>query len=126
MTMNVQPSEAERYALAWRESRRRFRQFLVYWIGGPFFFMATMMLVGALFEEGPPKRVEDLVFMGCGLAWAVGCFVLGFRHATFPCPRCGESFYMRAFGGNVLARRCLNCKLPKGALPSEAGPDTRR
>jgi len=39
--------------------------------------------------------------------------VAGFRLTYWHCPRCGKPFFTRLFWGNLFARRCLHCGLPK-------------
>ena len=102
-----QQTEQARYAAAWRESRRRWWRLLAYWIGGPFVIIAVELTFH------PP----ELVITALALTWMIGSGFLAFSNAGFPCPRCGEAFYLRGLYGNSFPRHCLHCRLRWGSKP---------
>ena len=50
-----------------------------------------------------------------GIIWFLGTAVLMVRRNLLRCPRCENRFFIRGFGRNHFARRCLHCGLPKWA-----------
>lgn len=52
-------------------------------------------------------------------------FALAIRRMAWKCPRCGKPFHRSPLVHNPVARRCLNCRLPKWATedvgPKDAG-----
>ena len=48
-------------------------------------------------------------------AWMLAFLVTWLRLAMFPCPRCGNHFFTSWWQGNLFARKCLHCHLPKWA-----------
>ena len=99
------------YDLAWREYRR------IWWRSAAltfsFFFLGTPLaaaLVQILFPEAP------LGLRFAAMAPFVGAAILaGQAPIRWRCPRCGKPFHAAKGWHNGLARRCLNCGLPKWA-----------
>lgn len=111
------------YAEAWREDRRLWKGFLLWWMGGPVVLTVLALLVsgvGGLFlSPRLLKEMMNLVFLLGGLLWVFGTLTMGLKlFFSFRCPRCEELFYRRGLGGNAFARHCLHCRLRKGELES--------
>jgi hypothetical protein len=55
--------------------------------------------------------------------WMIIWAVIGYQKGNFPCPRCGELFFVKfdnrpwrmVWQRNPFARRCMHCGLPKWA-----------
>jgi hypothetical protein len=117
------------YAEAWRENRRRWKWFLLLWIGGPIVLGVLSFLVsgvGSLFlSPRLLKEMMNLVSLLGGLIWVFGTLTMGFKlFFSFHCPRCEKLFYLKGLGGNAFARHCQHCRLRKGELepPDEHQP----
>lgn len=113
-----------RYEEAWKEQRRRGRVFLLCWIGGPLGVLLGYAFVDVVIGRflSPPQRKSfgDTALFVLALTWVLVTAFARFRHADWPCPRCGQSFELRGTFSNPLTSRCLHCGLPRGASESEA------
>ena len=102
----------------------RDRVFLLCWIGGPLGIVLGYAFVhlgvGRFLSPPERKSLEDAAFAVLGLAWVLGTMFTRFRHAYWPCPRCGQPFEVRRTFSNPLTSRCLHCGLPRGASESDA------
>jgi predicted RNA-binding Zn-ribbon protein involved in translation (DUF1610 family) len=95
------------YTAAWDDYRRRAGWFYLLWLGG-----VVVIAVGTAISRrllGDDKVVAWIL----GLAWMIGFVITGYRKTKFPCPRCGNPFFMRLFWTNAFARKCVHCRLPK-------------
>lgn len=109
----TQVSDAERYAAAWRDRRRRFIVYVAemnaFWI----------LICGPLiFPKLLPERYI-LVFP----AWFVGNIVAGVWLNRFRCPRCGNFYYWKwdwkwEFKRSKNWRDCRHCGLAQDAGPT--------
>jgi hypothetical protein len=94
------------YAAQWRDLRWRT------W---------TFVLLFLLF--GPVVIVMSKVFPGKELwifaAWTLIVAVAAFRRALFRCPRCDRPYFSSTFWQNNIARKCMNCGLPRNAEPDD-------
>ena len=68
------------------------------------------VLIGAPLSSFWQSRIP---FAVVGIAAMTGFFVGGLGLISWSCPRCGKRFHRRNGYGNLYARRCLNCGLPK-------------
>jgi predicted RNA-binding Zn-ribbon protein involved in translation (DUF1610 family) len=110
-------SEAERYATAWRDRKRRF---VVYVVESNFLWI--VVLVGLLdqaiprFDRYVPGRFILLI-----PAWFVGNIVAGIWLNRFRCPRCGNLFYWKWTWKMERAkkwRECRHCGLKQDSGPT--------
>jgi predicted RNA-binding Zn-ribbon protein involved in translation (DUF1610 family) len=102
-----QPTPKKPY---WEKYRWLRRWCFIVWITYiPVGFYIAFPLTRFLHSDAP-------AYLICG-TWMVAFIALGMRMAWFLCPRCGKRFFFRGRGvvgfHNPLARRCLNCGLPK-------------
>jgi predicted RNA-binding Zn-ribbon protein involved in translation (DUF1610 family) len=119
------------YAEAWRENSRRWKWFLLWWIGGVVamaLLIPLLLLLIGIFV--PPttdaNAVADVLFYVLAPIWLVGTLITASKLAAFRCPRCGQHFYLKGLVGNGFARRCMHCRLPVGAEdPPEGNAPTR-
>ncbi len=104
------------YADNWMVLSRRWRQFFIVWLGGLIVTFALAYVSYQLFQTFVLGWIA-------AAAWMLGFLVSGIRIKSFPCPRCGQPFFVRrgTFAGipwssyNVLRRSCGTCGLMKGA-----------
>src|SRR5437588_826428 len=94
------------FAFAWKDYRRRRRWFFGVWLGG---FLVVVLLVKLL----STLSLDDLAFYILGPAWMIGFLIAGMRMWLFQCPRCHRRFFCTWWHGNLFARKCLHCGLPK-------------
>src|SRR5437879_5295172 len=94
------------FTSAWDDYRRRRRWFFGVWLGG-FLFVASL---AALLNK---LSLGDLAFWILGPAWMASFVVVAARLQLFRCPRCHRRFFNTFWYGNLLARRCVHCGLPK-------------
>ena len=100
-------SHTQRYEAAWKDLRLRTFILLGLFIG---FVPGAPLLVyaiNALFS------VDPLLWVGGG--WGAAFLGAGIHRSTFPCPRCGQWFFMWYGFGNPLSRKCMHCGLKIGA-----------
>ena len=99
---------------AWKRYQFWRRLFWLVFFGSPVFFIGIGIPLMELFESEVPGYPVAFVVMAA-FAWT------GYEVGSFRCPRCGEYFHSCYWGGlpyrNPLARRCLNCGLPKWSDP---------
>ncbi|OJH38080.1 hypothetical protein [Cystobacter ferrugineus] len=111
------------YADDWREDRRLWKCFLLWWMGGAVFIAITLFALTYLLGLFlPPRKLEAVVngflFVLGGL-WALGTIGWSLKlFVGFSCPRCGRSFYIKSFVHNPWTGRCMHCGLRKGTLES--------
>jgi predicted RNA-binding Zn-ribbon protein involved in translation (DUF1610 family) len=110
------PPLSPSYDAAWRDYRRRRTTFLG--AGALLVLVVAFMLVG---------RYQVLSYW-----WALGILapftwygVAYARFSSWPCPRCGQQFFVRSLSWttflsptNIYAKRCVHCGLPKWASAS--------
>ena len=104
------------FAEQWRQYRRLRKTTLVLAIGLLPWSFAVMMLAARL---NPPIQ-SIVILVGVG-GWLAGVWFAGMRLSFWRCPRCGNPFGRRPFGGkkgNKVVRECVHCGLPKYALQS--------
>jgi hypothetical protein len=97
---------------AWGEYRRRRRMFLLAVLLLPLWLVpgATIHHVLAGYGYSAASLVTFLAVVVPPMACVmVACL----RVMAWPCPGCGRFFHVRWYYGNVFARRCVHCGLPK-------------
>lgn len=90
---------------AWDDYRRRRAQLLAVWIGGFVGIALVSFLVVAVAPRWLEVAVRSVYFVGYFIAVAV----LGYRWASFPCPRCHRAWFT---GARRDQRTCVHCGLP--------------
>jgi hypothetical protein len=101
------------YEQQWREYRKRCIIFLI--------IFATCIPAVVLVEN---LLHSDTVFFIVSFVGMLAFFVAGIRILTWPCPRCGKSFYVYGSiwrSNPFFTGRCLHCGLPKWSVK-----DTRK
>jgi hypothetical protein len=97
---------------AWDELRRRRRAFWLTILLLPLWLVPGGMIQHVLagFGFGAASLVTFLVVVVPPLA----CVGIGYLRLIFwPCPHCGSCFHVTWWYGNMFARRCVHCGLPK-------------
>lgn len=108
------PAENPRYVRAWRGYAGR----LVVWIGLVVAFPpAVMLAVNVSREEG--RSIPAYVAGAVWVAWFASLAVAWLRVLLWRCPRCAQPFNWDGFAR--LARRCVQCGLPKRSSSPEDG-----
>ena len=105
------------YADAWREHRRRARLFWALFLGYIPAVLVFGVAIGLLTDLVPERLMVPFA-----IGWIVVSVIAGNRVASFRCPRCGNSYYSRAFFANSFTRKCLHCGLPKWRTTEPAPP----
>ena len=106
------------HAAAWRDYRKRT---IVFWV----VFLSYVPGVAAIFFAIGPSLAAltgikpDNIGMMIALCWMIAFAIAGFRLSLFRCPRCGEPFFSTWWYGNLFARQCVHCGLPKWAGTNE-------
>jgi hypothetical protein len=101
------------FAAAWQTYRERRNAFVAAILA----FAALLGLVGIV-PNTSLVAAYWWVLAPFSFAWLM---IAGFRLTYWRCPRCSKPFFTRLFWGNLFARRCLQCGLPKwGDLESVA------
>src|SRR5438094_10128108 len=75
-------------------------------------FFPVMLITGLLAGN---SRAGQVLFMVVGCFWMLIVSYVGNVRMSFPCPRCGKSFFRTKWGHWGFGRRCLHCGLPKWA-----------
>jgi uncharacterized protein (DUF983 family) len=106
------PMEADPYAMAWADLRRRRTRAwvaILAWlpVGGVVGALAEMALRPLL----PVERIRGLL-IGPPLLAIFAWFQI--HRALFRCPKCGNKFHSTFLCGNPWTRRCLNCGIQMG------------
>lgn len=85
-------------------------------------FPLALALITNVFQLESGWVFNAVMFGLCGTA-----MILGQRYANIRCPRCGKTFYSRAFYNNGLAKSCLHCGLRDDATrdPKHSSPTNR-
>ena len=114
------------YADAWKEDRRLWKRFLRCWMGGPVAFVVLSVLssgvLGPFLSAQQRNSVSEGVFLLVGISWALGFLLTASDlFQGFRCPRCTNLFYTKGLFCNNFARRCLHCRLRKGAVEEPDG-----
>jgi hypothetical protein len=94
------------YEAEWRDYRKRRRLFWIVWLTYIPGVIAIALPLQYLFASETP-----IYFVALG--WMAAFFLSGWRLGSWPCPRCGKWFFAKWWYGNLFARRCVHCKLPK-------------
>ena len=92
----------------WQEYRRRRNLALFAFFG----YVPVIALFAVITET--LLHVTTPVFVAA-ISWMLLAVIVGNWFIRFPCPRCGKPFFMKWWGYNTFARRCLHCKLPLNA-----------
>lgn len=110
------------YAEAWKENRRRWKWFLLWWVGGLITFVVVSLLASLVVSPQGREQARNVIFFIVGPGWVLGTMTMAARlFYMFRCPRCEELFYMKWLYGNPYTRHCLHCGLRKGTVePPEA------
>jgi len=98
-------TESDRFAVAWKDFRRRKRLFWWLFLG----WIPTGVLVMFVLRRFALRIM---------LAYMAAVFVVGLWVPLFVCPRCGERFlswWHRDPFGAMDAKKCANCGLEVGA-----------
>lgn len=100
------------YTTAWRNYRHRRNGFIAAVIS-----LTVLLALVSAFPGANLLAAYWWVLAPFLFAWFI---VAGFRLTYWRCPRCNKPFFTRLLLGNLFARRCLHCHLPKWSDP-EAG-----
>lgn len=99
---------------AWDEYRRRRRAFLLTLLVLPLWLVPGGTIEHVLASYG--YKANSLVTFAVAVLPPMACVVVAYLRLMFwPCPHCGRSFHVSWWDGNVFARRCVHCGLPKWA-----------
>ncbi|MBI5493827.1 MAG: hypothetical protein HY904_02305 [Deltaproteobacteria bacterium] len=110
---SVAPGRRRTTADPWRTHRRWTVGLWVSWLGWLPASLALGLLGGLIGVDTAP-----LILLWFGAMVGTG---LGIQFVK--CPRCGQSFYAKRYGGNPVARLCLHCGQARWrALPSPDSP----
>jgi hypothetical protein len=106
--------EERRYAEAWKDLRRRglaqrccFALFLC-WV-------AWGVLRGSVSGGGALLPIALFALAGGSILWRL----------YFPCPRCGNRFFMSLFNSRGFGERCIHCDLRRGATFTQSLEELR-
>jgi hypothetical protein len=94
------------YYANWLEMRRRT---VIFWV-----CFAALPPVWGILEVARELTLVRLAWTFAAMvALAIAFFFIRFWQVSWPCPRCGNSFYIRLFG--PIQDSCLYCGLPEYA-----------
>lgn len=103
------------YADAWSRLSFMRRRAAGFAVGGIIGF-PVLALVMKYVADG---SVSSLGFAGYLVAWIVSVLWSSLTVMSWPCPRCRRPFFHTGVTRNPLAKHCMHCALPYGALEDD-------